>query len=523
MERRAFLDFILKGAAVSSLPMPLVSCATASMYKVTFKGLDPQTTDLFQLMDGLSFELLIKQGDPISQNDHFGSNNDYTAIVPKSDGEGYLLWVNHEYLNPLFIHGKPSGVDKTLEDVHLEMYEVGGSLIELTRQDDGLWTIVYDSLYNKRIHARTRIPFSNGTAILGETQAIGTLANCAGGRTPWGTILTCEENYDNFYGERHPVDGSIIPSDEFGWEKFYEHPPEHYGWVVEVDPVTGAAKKHTSMGRCSHECATVVQLEDERCVVYTGDDANDEHLYKMISNKTNDLSEGSLYVANLEKGKWLSLNIEDHEVLRSNFTDQLDVQIRMREAAKLLGATPLARPEDIEVDPITGHVFVALTNNKPKGDYMGSIMKIMETNDDHSSMTFDYETFLTGGADTGFACPDNLVFDKKGNLWFTTDISGSSISKKPYESFGNNALFVVLRSGGNNGEILRVATAPKDAELTGISFAPESNELFVCVQHPGENSTGLDDLSSSWPGAFGEVPRSGIVVVKGPFLDDLLA
>ena len=97
----------------------------------------------------------------------------------------------------------------------------------------------------------------------------------------------------------------------------------------------------------------------------------------MISKNPNNLSAGSLYVANLEKGKWLSLNIEDHEVLRANFTDQLDVQIRMREAAKLLGATPLARPEDIEVDPITGHVFVALTNNKPKGDYMGSIMKIM--------------------------------------------------------------------------------------------------------------------------------------------------
>ena len=133
MERRTFLDFILKGAAVSVLPMPLVSCATDSKSKIIFKGLDPQTADLFQLMDGLSFELLIKQGDQISENDHFGSNNDYTAIVPKPGGDGYMLWVNHEYLNPLFVHGKANGVDKTLEDVHLEMYEVGGSLVELTR------------------------------------------------------------------------------------------------------------------------------------------------------------------------------------------------------------------------------------------------------------------------------------------------------------------------------------------------------------------------------------------------------
>ena len=168
-------------------------------------------------------------------------------------------------------------------------------------------------------------------------------------------------------------------------------------------------------------------------------------------------------------------------------------------------------------------MYVALTNNKPKGNYLGSIMKIMESNNDHKSLTFEHETFLAGGVETGFACPDNLVFDAKGNLWFTTDISGSSISKGPYEGLGNNALFVVLRSGERAGEIIRVATAPKDAELTGVSFALDSNDLFVCVQHPGESSPDLNTLTSSWPGKPGELPRSGIVVLNGPFMDQLLA
>lgn len=522
MKRRTFLDFILKGTAVSLLPLHLVSCEANANTPITFNGLDPQTDDLFKVMDGLKFELLVKQGDKLSAQDHFGSHNDYTAIVPKPDNTGFILWVNHEYFNPLFIHGKDLKDEKTMDDVQKELYEVGGSLVEIKKDEEGSWSIVPDSIYNKRVHAGTLIPFSNNTEVMGRNEVMGTLANCAGGKTPWGTILTCEENYDSFYGERNLEDGSLIPSEYYGWEKFYDNPPEHYGWVVEVDPLLGKAKKHVSMGRCAHECATVKQLKDERCVVYTGDDSNDEHLYKMIGTNPNDLSEGKLYVANLERGKWVSLDINEQQVLKDNFKDQLDVQIHVRKAAKLVGATPLARPEDIEIDPISGHVYVALTNNKPKGDYMGEIMKIMEADDNHESLQFKHETFLAGGIETGFACPDNLVFDPKGNLWFTTDISGSAISKGPYEGLGNNALFVVLRNGERKGEILRVATAPVDAELTGISFALDSNDLFVCVQHPGSSSPDLQSLSSSWPGQTGEIPKSGIVVLNGPFMDDLL-
>lgn len=124
-----------------------------------------------------------------------------------------------------------------------------------------------------------------------------------------------------------------------------------------------------ALGRCAHECATVHQAKDGRLVVYSGDDSNDECLYKFISKEPNNLREGKLYVANTSKGEWISLDYNDQEVLRQNFANQTEILIRLREAAKLVGGTPLNRPEDIEIDPLTGNVLVALTNNKPKGDF----------------------------------------------------------------------------------------------------------------------------------------------------------
>src|SRR5690606_2418026 len=105
-------------------------------------------------------------------------------------------------------------------------------LIEI-RQTKGEWKLVENSPYNRRITAKTVIPFAAGREVLGRKEAIGTLANCAGGKTPWGTVLTCEENYDGFYGETDYKTGKHIPSVYQQWDKFHNNPPEHYGWVVE--------------------------------------------------------------------------------------------------------------------------------------------------------------------------------------------------------------------------------------------------------------------------------------------------
>ena len=247
---------------------------------------------------------------------------------------------------------------------------------------------------------------------------------------------------------------------DIGWTNFFDNPPEHYGWVVEVDPQTGKAQKHIALGRCAHECATVKELADGRLVVYTGDDAVNQCLYKFISDKPGSLSEGTLYVASLTFGKWIPIQYQDSKVLQKFFKNQTEVLIRLREAAKYLGGTPLDRPEDIEIDPINGNVLVSLTNNSTVKNYYGSILKIVEDGNDHSSLTFQAETFLAGGEATGFACPDNMAFDRAGNLWFTSDISGSLMNKDPYKAFKNNGLFFVPRSGPQAGQVIQMASAP---------------------------------------------------------------
>ena len=278
-----------------------------------------------------------------------------------------------------------------------------------------------------------------------------------------------------------------------------------------------------ALGRCAHECATVHETKDGRLVVYSGDDSNDECLYKFISDEPENLRDGKLYVANTEKGEWISLVFEEQAILQANFKNQTEVLIRLREAAKLVGGTPLNRPEDIEIDPLTGDVLIALTNNKPKGDYLGQILKIEETdNKDKTSLTFKASTFLAGGEETGFACPDNMAFDTVGNLWFTSDISGSAIGKAPYQSFGNNGLFMVPSWGENKGNVLQIASAPVDAEFTGPFFAPDGETLFLSVQHPGERSKSLNTLTSNWPHGPGELPKPSVVCISGKALQELI-
>lgn len=541
-KRRSFLQFLGRGSVLvagSGTLLPLLSSCdnsktnteTKNEVKAPFpiKGISAQSSDELVLSEGLSWQMLIKWEDEISKTDNFGFNNDYTAYIPldKSNPDEGFLWVNHEYPDPLFVSAFPRKKDpktKTKEQVDKEMYSVGGSILHIKKNAEGKWQLVNNSEYNKRISGKTIIPFEWATPIRGKKEAMGTLGNCAGGVTPWGTVLTCEENYQECYGESDYTENSENPKhidSGYGWEKHYkENLPEHYGWVVEVNLKTGESKKLVSLGRCAHECAQVWTAKDGRLVVYTGDDKNDEHIYKFISKVPGSLTEGTLYVANTEKGDWLSLNIDEQPILQKNFKNQTEVLIRLREAAKLVGATALNRPEDIEFDPLTGSVLVALTNNLPKGDFVGQILKIVEDSDDKTGLKFKSETFLAGGPELGFACPDNMAFDPKGNLWFTSDMSGSMMNKNEnYKQFGNNGLFVF---NAQDDVVIQVASAPMDAEFTGPYFSPDGKSLFLSVQHPGETSKSLDALSSNWPDGENTIPRSAVVVISGPALDELL-
>lgn len=540
--RRDFLQFLSRTAVVAAVaPLVASSCKTenttptpptptpAADKPFPLKAIAPSLEDKLQLAEGLQYTPIVRWGDAISEEHTFGMHCDYLAYVPldganPNDG---LLWSNHEYLQALFVTGFADGdfAKKMKEDVEKEMYTVGGSIVRI-RKDDGVWQLIESPEYNRRISGHTMIPFAWHEPIAGATAGMGTLGNCAGGVTPWGNVLTCEENYDMFYGETDYTDVAKpkhIDSYAYGWDKhFPQNKPEHYGWVVEIELRTGKAKKLVALGRCAHECATCFALPDGRTVVYTGDDANSEHLYKFISDKPNSLETGKLYVANLEKGEWISLVYDEQPALQAQFKNQTDVLIRLRQAAKVVGATPLDRPEDIEIDPISGAVFISLTNNKPKGNYTGSILKIEENGNDKSSLKFKSSVFLTGGKELLFACPDNLAFDKKGNLWFTSDMSGEAINKGAYEGLGNNSLFVVPTTGENKGKPLRVANAPRDAEFTGPFFAPDGKTLFLSVQHPGELTQDITKPTSGFPDYDGSLPKSTVVAITGKALEELL-
>lgn len=547
-DRRAFISFLGKASlGAVAIPPFLMNCGKTTtpsstnmlsdelierLKNFTVEGIAATDEDDLILTKGLNYQTIIKWGDKISDKDAFGFNNDFTCFIPfdESNPKDGLLWVNHEYINSFFV----SGFDfwkyedpmpyRTKEQVDKEMYNVGGTIVRI-KEENGTWQIVENDPHNRRLTAQTPIELNWDTEIKGKSTVIGTHSNCSGGITPWNTFLTCEENYDNFFGETEYNENnepSHIPS-RYGWENFYDYPSEHYGWVVEVDPKSGKAQKHIALGRFSHECCTLYELADKRIVAYSGDDRNSEHLYKFISSKPGSLKEGTLYVADTVNGKWLSLDRETQPVLKDKFKDQTEVLIRVREAAKLLGATELNRPEDIEIDPITGNIFVALTNNKDKDDFHGSIMKIEETNGAFDSLTFQASTYMAGGEENGFSCPDNLAFDMSGNLWFTSDMSGGSMNKadNEYTSFKNNSLFVIPRYGDDTGKVLRVASAPRDAELTGPWFSPDGKTLFLSVQHPGERTKDLSNPTSKWPFDSDNIPKPAVVAVKGDLIEKM--
>ena len=209
--RKDFLAFLGKaGIGTAIAPSLLMRCNFKDTSKIAPSLLDkklyrfddflleslvPSDKDDLLLANGLDYHILLKWQDRISSEDYFGFNCDFTCFIPfnEEDPTDGLLWVNHEYINPLFVSGydKRGKFSKTHEQVDKEMYNVGGSIVRI-RQENGKWCLIFDDPLNRRITAKTSIPFNWDTPIAGSHIAIGTLANCSGGITPWNTFLTCE-------------------------------------------------------------------------------------------------------------------------------------------------------------------------------------------------------------------------------------------------------------------------------------------------------------------------------------------
>ncbi len=534
-DRREFLCFLGRNTVAVLGVSALSSCAgkaISSKGSEVFPGvwvpqLDAQGGDNLVLVDGLESKVLVSWMDPLNAKERFGYNNDYTAYIPFSPSnpdEGFL-WVNHESVHPGFVSQHWNDSLKTRAQVDIEREAVGGSILHVKRVGSH-FQLVQGSAFHRRISGTASIPFAGSQSIAGARSAVGTLANCAGGVTPWGTVLTCEENFQDFYGNNvYDSTGRKSfepPKPDSGWHHIYSLPPEHYGWVVEIDLKQAKAKKLTALGRFAHEGATVTTADDGRSVVYMGDDAKDQCFYKFISHKKGSLESGDLYVADLKQGRWIHLHRDSHPVLAKMFKTQTDLLIRTRDAARAVGGTPLDRPEDVEIDPVNKAVYVSLTNNAPRGNYFGSIWKFVEKDNNPLALEFKASSFLTGGPEMGFACPDNLVFDPAGNLWMCCDMPTDPKASGPYEKFGNNALFYIPFSGPQAGRAIRVAVGPKDCELTGPSFSPDGKTLFLSVQHPGEKTVDPKHLTSHWPDRGDSIPKPSVVCISGPLLEKLL-
>lgn len=493
--RRSFLEFIGKTILVSQ-PLIHTTCSALSTNLKTpestkilgFSPLPAQFNDQLTFSPEITFHSLIQRKTALGNNQFFGDNNDYLAFfpVPNKSNEA-LVWANHEYpeMELLFEEFGTTTITKVL--VETTKKRVGGSFVKVKKDAQGKFQVIADDSLNRRFDANTPIPLISERPIQGKTVAIGTLANCAGGVTPWKTLLTCEENYDGFVGEVYFEQGTRTYRREskYGWTKFELFIPEHYGWVVEINPFNGKAKKLTALGRFAHEGALNVVAKDGRTVVYMGDDREDQFIYKFIAEKKGSLDTGELFVADTKNGKWLSLSFAKSDVLKKHFKDQTDVLIQTRKAAELVGATPQDRPEGMAVHPRTGEIFISCTNNEPQRPY-GKILKITETNGDYLSLTFNASDFVVGGKQFNFASPDNLVFDMQGNLWCTTDTSGKNLNSGPYAGMGGNALYIIPTSGAKAGVPIRVGSAPAGGEFTGPTFIDQQT-MLISLQHPGEH------------------------------------
>ncbi len=486
-------------------------------FTVPFKPVERSWENELILPKGYKYNIIASYGEEInSRGEIFGDQADLTVYFPIDSLEGGtnsdegLIWVNHEFPDP-GSYMKILGINEANFDkknlknspklLKMEKEAVGGSVIRV-KKEKGEWKLIKDDTYNRRVDGTTTIeltgPARGSAAVKGAKTVKGSIGNCSGGRTFWNTALSCEENTGY--------------ASSYGWPDFTE---EHYGWVVEVDPfdATKPVRKHTALGRFAHENTAMGLTEDGRVVVYMGDDKRDECFYKFISEKklnpnnrdanVDVLEKGILYVANLGKQQWIALDYAKNSALQKEFSDQADVLTNVRAAARVVGATLLDRPEDVEIHPHDGTVFLALTNNSNHGNFHGQIVRFVPENGDHGSDSFTFEVFVAGGQQSGITCPDNLHFDSKGNLWVVEDYGATE--DNVYAAYKNCGVFMIPTDGKNYGIPQQFASGPRGCEVTGPWLTPDETTLFLDVQHP--------DTWNPYPGhSFG---RSCLVAVQG--------
>ena len=572
---------------------------SAEIDQISFDPISLNNEDKITVAAGYRADVLLRWGDPLfpgapefdfanqtaaAQARQFGYNCDFVHFFPlgaKDSAKRGVLAVNHEYTNPelMFTGYNPKAPTKDQVDIQLAAHGLAFVEIELT---SGKWRPVRNSRYNRRITGETEMTLTGpaaGHELLRSTydstgrKVRGTLNNCGGGVTPWGTLLTAEENFDKYFANKGSLDASDgrkaihnrygfrDGNSEWRWENFHPrfdlskdpNEPFRFGWVVEIDPYDAKfmPRKRTALGRLKHEAATVTVAPDKRVVVYTGDDERFDYVYKFISKRRLSprrddnftlLDEGTLYAAKFDvdsagsgTGQWLPLHAGQGPL--AGWSAAM-VLINTRGAADLIGATKMDRPEDIETNPATGKVYVVCTSNSLRGtpgqpgtdpanaiarNTHGHIIEIAEASNNPAATSFKWDIFMRcgdpardehnsyfAGCDKSkvspVSCPDNIVFDRKGNLWIATDGQPGSLKK-------NDGIYAVPVQGPDRGYVRQFLSASVGAEVASLALTPDDKSLFASIQHPGEGSKNLEptNLSSRWPD--GEFPRPSVVAV----------
>jgi secreted PhoX family phosphatase len=580
---------LLRSGAV--LVLPAWGCATLAAKPVLgFKGVPPSTADRVTVPEGYRADVLYAWGDatgiggtgPAFRFDAGGSAADqalqagmhhdgmeFFPLPQESESSAHgLLAMNHEYTDEGLLH--PDG-QKTWNAAKTSKSQSaqGASVIEVERRG-GRWEVVRPSSYARRITAYTPMRISGpaaGHALMrtaadpSGTEVLGTFANCAAGRTPWGTYLTCEENFQGYFlrkgkpnarEQRYGIGAGLYVRWHETDSRFNAdanpNEPNRFGWVVEIDPYRRDAQpvKRTALGRIKHEGAAVTLSPDRRVVVYMGDDEPFERIYKFVSRGRYDptssgsgslLDDGTLYVARFDadgSGRWLPLVHGEGPLTAVNgFADQAHVLVGARLAADVLGGTRMDRPEWITVHPATGEVYCTLTGNGARGgpggatdaanpragNFLGHIIRWRERGGHATADAFTWDIFALAGDPAhreaskrgsvrgdAFGCPDGLKFDARGVLWIQTDAGTSQMRSTDFERIGNNQM---LAADAASGEVRRFLVGPPGCEVTGLAFAPDRRTMFVNIQHPGEG------VPSAWPDYRpGGKPRSATIVVR---------
>ncbi|MDW9831215.1 DUF839 domain-containing protein [Sinorhizobium meliloti] len=613
--RRSFIGGSLAVAAISTTVSPLAlltadeARAEGEASPFDFKEIEAGVDETHHVAEGYDADILLRWGDKVfadspefhplmqtadAQSRQFGYNNDYVGFIPLDGNPDHgLLVVNHEYTNAEIMFPNFARVEKVTEDgkeedkvvlgeytkelVDIEMAAHGGTVIEI-RKVDGKWQPVLDGKYNRRITATTEMQLSGPAAGHERVKTppdptgrkvFGTINNCAGGVTAWGTYMMAEENFNGYFGgelaEDHPEFKQMkrlgTPGGQYEWSKFYDRfdvskePNEanRFGWVVEVDPLdpTSVPKKRTAIGRFKHEGCESIVNRDGRVVLYSGDDERYDYVYKFVTKGTYNpddraanmdlFDEGTLYVAKFDEDgtvTWMPLVHGEGPLTAENgFASQADVLIDTRLAADALGATKMDRPEDVQPNPKTGKVYVMLTNNtKRKEDEIdaanpraknafGHIVEISETDGDFASTKSRWDVLLKCGdpsvAEVGasfstattrngwFGMPDNCAIDAEGRLWVSTDGNNEKDTGR------TDGVWAVETEGEGRGTSKLFFRVPVGAEMCGPSFNPTSDTFFLAVQHPGDAGLATyEKPATRWPDFRDDMPvRPAVVAV----------